>query len=105
MERRMMADLSLSALGGGEGRGEVWEAPAPVRGPTHLTLPVAAATGPLPLPPETGGEGNHLQTEDEVNQRHNEKMARRKAARDRMLATKTEERGLLIVPRGSEERS
>ena len=39
-------------------------------------------------------------TEEEINRRHNEKMARRKAARERMLATKTEERGLLIVHTG-----
>ena len=38
--------------------------------------------------------------EEEINRRHNEKMARRKAARERMLATKTEERGLLIVHTG-----
>ena len=41
-----------------------------------------------------------IETEAEVNRRHNEKMARRKAVRDRMLATKTEERGLLIVHTG-----
>ena len=41
-----------------------------------------------------------LETEEEINRRHNEKMARRKAARDRMLATKTEERGLLIIHTG-----
>ena len=41
-----------------------------------------------------------IDTEEEVNRRHNEKMARRKAARERMLATKTEERGLLIVHTG-----
>ena len=41
-----------------------------------------------------------VETEEEVNRRHNEKMARRKAARERMLATKTEERGLLIVHTG-----
>ncbi|HEX3412155.1 MAG TPA: DUF559 domain-containing protein [Stellaceae bacterium] len=41
-------DFSLSALGGGEGRGEVGETPAPA----HLTLPIADATGPLPLPPK-----------------------------------------------------
>ena len=41
-----------------------------------------------------------IETEAEKNRRHNEKMARRKAARDRMLATKTEERGLLIVHTG-----
>jgi cob(I)alamin adenosyltransferase len=38
--------------------------------------------------------------EEEINRRHNEKMAKRKAARERMLATKTEERGLLIVHTG-----
>jgi cob(I)alamin adenosyltransferase len=47
-----------------------------------------------------GGEGNRWETEEEVNRRHNEKMAKRTAARDRMLATKTEERGLLIVHTG-----
>ena len=41
-----------------------------------------------------------IDTEEEVNRRHNEKMARRKAARERILATKTEERGLLIVHTG-----
>ena len=41
------------------------------------------------------------ETEDEINRRHNEKAARRKAARQRMLATKTEERGLLIVHTGT----
>src|SRR4051812_4452499 len=131
MERGMSAKFSLSAPGGGEGRGEVGEdlapdrgpthpppppahatgpppppparggggggggggeALAPARGPTHLPLPVANATGPLPPPPE-GGEGTVFETEEELNRRHNEKMARRKAARDRMLATKTEERG------------
>ena len=42
-----------------------------------------------------------VETEEEVNRLHREKMARRKAARDRMLATKTEERGLLIVHTGA----
>jgi len=41
-----------------------------------------------------------VEIEEEVNRRHNEKMARRKAARARMLASKTEERGLLIVHTG-----
>ena len=41
-----------------------------------------------------------VETEEEINRRHYEKMARRKAVRDRMLATKTEERGLLIVHTG-----
>jgi cob(I)alamin adenosyltransferase len=36
-----------------------------------------------------------------INAEHREKMARRKAARDRVLATKTEERGLLIVHTGA----
>ena len=39
--------------------------------------------------------------EAELNARHAEKMARRKVARDRMLASKTHERGLLIVHTGS----
>jgi cob(I)alamin adenosyltransferase len=39
--------------------------------------------------------------DEELNRRHNEKMARRQAARRRMLATKTEERGLLIVHTGT----
>jgi cob(I)alamin adenosyltransferase len=37
----------------------------------------------------------------ELNARHAEKMAKRKAARDRMLADKTRERGLLIVHTGT----
>ena len=40
-------------------------------------------------------------TEDEINEAHREKMARRKAARARVLAMKTEERGLLIVHTGA----
>lgn len=39
-------------------------------------------------------------TEQEINQRHASKMAKKKAARDKILATKTEERGLLIVNTG-----
>ncbi len=38
--------------------------------------------------------------DDSINQRHRERMKKRKAARDRMMATKTEERGLLIVHTG-----
>ena len=37
----------------------------------------------------------------EPDARHAEKMRKRKAARDRMMATKTDERGLLIVHTGS----
>jgi cob(I)alamin adenosyltransferase len=37
----------------------------------------------------------------DINTLHREKMARRKAARDRVLATKTEERGLLILHTGA----
>ena len=40
------------------------------------------------------GVNELTETEEELNRRHNEKMARRKAVRERMLATKTEERGL-----------
>src|SRR6266853_614626 len=39
--------------------------------------------------------------EDEINRLHREKMERRQAARRRVLATKTEERGLLIVHTGA----
>ncbi|HLI11213.1 MAG TPA: cob(I)yrinic acid a,c-diamide adenosyltransferase [Alphaproteobacteria bacterium] len=39
-------------------------------------------------------------SEDEINARANEKARKRKAARDRMLATKTREKGLLIVHTG-----
>ena len=39
-------------------------------------------------------------TEDEINARANEKARKRKAARDRMLADKTVEKGLLIVHTG-----
>ena len=41
------------------------------------------------------------ESEEELNRRHAEKMAKRKAARNRMLATKTEERGLVIVHTGT----
>ena len=40
------------------------------------------------------------ETEAELDQRHAEKMRKRKAARERMLATKTIEKGLLIVHTG-----
>ena len=41
------------------------------------------------------------ESEAELNRRHAEKMAKRKAARNRMLATKTEARGLVIVHTGT----
>src|SRR5258707_1914756 len=41
------------------------------------------------------------ESEEEINRRHAEKAAKRKAARDRMLATKTEERGLVILHTGT----
>lgn len=37
---------------------------------------------------------------DDINARHAAKMAKKKAARDQIMATKTEERGLLIVHTG-----
>src|SRR6202790_5669582 len=40
-------------------------------------------------------------SEDEINRLHREKMARRQAGRRKVLATKTEERGLLIVHTGA----
>jgi len=39
--------------------------------------------------------------EDALNREHNEKAARRKAAKAKILATKTDERGLLIVHTGT----
>jgi len=42
-----------------------------------------------------------VESEEEINRRHAEKMAKRKAARAKMLASKTEERGLLIVHTGT----
>ncbi len=39
--------------------------------------------------------------DEEINRLHREKMARRQAARRKVLATKTEERGLLIVHTGA----
>ncbi len=39
-------------------------------------------------------------TTDEINARHAEKMAKRKAARAKILATKTKEKGLLVVHTG-----
>jgi cob(I)alamin adenosyltransferase len=41
------------------------------------------------------------ETEEDINRRHNEKMAKKKAARAKILAGKTEERGLLIVHTGT----
>ncbi len=40
-------------------------------------------------------------SEDALNDRHNEKMRKLKVARDRMMATKTGEKGLLIVHTGN----
>ncbi|MGA7260727.1 MAG: adenosylcobalamin-dependent ribonucleoside-diphosphate reductase, partial [Stellaceae bacterium] len=54
----LSADLSLSAAWGGEGRGEVGEASGSRGGSAHLTLPIAGAMGPRPLPPQAGGEGD-----------------------------------------------
>lgn len=41
-----------------------------------------------------------MTAEQDLNARHAEKMAKKKAARDKILATKTEEKGLLIVHTG-----
>ena len=38
---------------------------------------------------------------DDINARHNEKMRKIKAARDKMMLTKTEEKGLIMVHTGS----
>ncbi len=42
-----------------------------------------------------------METElEDLNRRHAEKMAKKKAARDKILATKTQERGLIVVHTG-----
>ncbi|MEQ8805651.1 MAG: cob(I)yrinic acid a,c-diamide adenosyltransferase [Rhodospirillales bacterium] len=46
------------------------------------------------------GKPKDTMTEAELDARHAEKMRKKKAARDKILATKTEERGLLIVHTG-----
>jgi BirA family biotin operon repressor/biotin-[acetyl-CoA-carboxylase] ligase len=54
---RRELNISLSAPGGGEGRGEVGGAPASEHaGATHLTLPSLARRVPS-LSPQKGGEG------------------------------------------------
>ena len=35
--------------------------------PAHLTLPIADAMGPLPLPPQAGGEGDLFDTVEAAN--------------------------------------
>jgi cob(I)alamin adenosyltransferase len=52
------------------------------------------------MTPEKTDEGSEIRTED-PNVRHHEKMAKKKAARDRLMAKKTENRGLLIVHTGA----
>src|SRR6266480_7554430 len=42
-----------------------------------------------------------FESEEALNRRHAEKMAKKKAARAKILATKTEERGLVIVHTGA----
>jgi cob(I)alamin adenosyltransferase len=49
---------------------------------------------------ETNDDGPDERNED-PNVRHHEKMAKKKAARDRLMAKKTENRGLLIVHTGA----
>jgi cob(I)alamin adenosyltransferase len=60
----------------------------------------ASGGGRDPRSGRVGADNGSTETEEELNRRHRDKMAKRKAVRDRMLATKTEERGLLIVHTG-----
>jgi cob(I)alamin adenosyltransferase len=39
-------------------------------------------------------------TEEDINERHADKMRKKKAVRDKILATKTDEKGLVIVNTG-----
>ena len=51
-------------------------------------------------PPEETASREETGSEEAINRRANEKARKRKAARDRILATKTIEKGLLIVHTG-----
>lgn len=51
-------------------------------------------------PQETTPKSTSDMTEAELDARHAEKMRKKKAARDKIIATKTEERGLVIVHTG-----
>ena len=48
------------------------------------------------------GKYDHL-TEEELNARHAEKMEKKKAARDKIIATKTQEKGLVMVHTGKDK--
>jgi cob(I)alamin adenosyltransferase len=48
---------------------------------------------------EKPGKYDHL-SEEELNARHTEKMKKKKAARDKIIATKTREKGLVMVHTG-----
>jgi len=52
------AEFSLSALGGGEGRGEVGGPSATKRGTTHLTLPAALRQVPSLSPRKRAERAN-----------------------------------------------
>jgi cob(I)alamin adenosyltransferase len=69
----------------------------------HRMSPAGSAGDPpaIRAPCSMPGARSETESEEEINRRHNEKAARRKATRARMLATKTEERGLLIVHTGT----
>ncbi len=41
-----------------------------------------------------------MSEDQNVNDRHNEKMAKKKAARDKIMAAKTGEKGLIVVHTG-----
>ena len=70
------------------------------------TQPLATPREPCSCPArgaprrQAGGTLMANETEAELDRRHAEKMRKRKAARERMLATKTIEKGLLIVHTG-----
>src|SRR6267143_1454690 len=50
-------NIPLSALGGGEGRGEVGGAPQSRTAELPTSPSRRSHAGPLPLPPQAGGEG------------------------------------------------
>src|SRR6185312_15207312 len=61
----------------------------------------ARASGRARRRGEAGMIREEGESEEAFNRRHNEKMAKKKAARAKILANKTEERGLLIVHTGT----
>ena len=81
--------------GSSSGSSPPWRSPGS-RGPDPAPPP-GIRSRRTPIRPTTMAE---TRNEEEINRRANEKARKRKAVRDRILATKTVEKGLLIVHTG-----